>query len=320
MTRIGPRLLLIATVAIVPLALMAAIALEALLAQQRHQAEDSALNLTRALATAIDNELRLTVSALQSLALTEPFGAISADGLAEARVLATKALAARPEWHAVLLARPSGEVVLNTVLPAGATSPGLSELTSLAAVAITGEPAVGPLTTGPLGYRGIPVRVPVMRDGALRYVLSAILKPEAIVAVVNRQRVPPVWTVSVFDSVNIRVARSRDHEKLLGTPPGDSLQQLMSSLKDRDEGFGQTSTIGAASQHRGSSVAGWTVAHGHAAVGGELAFWPSCSSRRRHRLIDSAPRCVTPPRAASSARSPACATPRWHSAEAIRCR
>ena len=78
MTRIRPRLLLIATVAIVPLALMAAIALEALLAQQRHQAEDSALNLTRALATAIDNELRLTVSALQSLALTEPFGAVSA--------------------------------------------------------------------------------------------------------------------------------------------------------------------------------------------------------------------------------------------------
>src|SRR5450432_3581401 len=107
MTRIRRRLLLIATVAIVPLAVMAAVALEALLAQQRGQAEESALNLTRALATSVDNELRLTVSALQSLALTEPFGATSSEGLAEARILAMNVLAARPEWRAVLLMRPS---------------------------------------------------------------------------------------------------------------------------------------------------------------------------------------------------------------------
>jgi len=215
MTRIRPRLLLIAAVAIVPLALMAAVALEALLAQQRRQAEEAALNLTRALATAIDNELRLTVSALQSLALTEPFGAVSPEGLSEARVLATKVLAARPEWQAVLLALPSGDVLLNTVVPAGAKPPRVGELRSLAETVRTGAPAIGPLATGPFGNRGIPVRVPVMRDGTLRYVLSAVVKPEAILAVVDRQRVPPVWTVSVFDADNFRVARSRDHEKSL---------------------------------------------------------------------------------------------------------
>ena len=73
-TRLRHRLLLIATVAIVPLAVMSAIALQALLEQQRHQSEEAALNLTRAMATAVDNELRLTISALQSLALTETIG------------------------------------------------------------------------------------------------------------------------------------------------------------------------------------------------------------------------------------------------------
>ncbi len=278
MTRIRPRLVLIATVAIVPLALMAAIALEALLVQQQRQAEEAALNLTRALATAIDNELRLTVSALQSLALTEPFGAVSEEGLAQAQVLATKALAARPEWQAVLLVRPSGDVVLNTIVPAGTKPPRVSELKSIAEVVRTGEPAVGPLTAGPSGFRGIPVRVPVIRDGTLRYVLSAIVKPEVIVAVVNRQRVPTAWTVSVFDSDNVRVARSRDHEKLLGTAPGASLSQLLSTLKDRDEGFGESSTL--EGERVNTALArmrtpGWIVTLGMPQSAGEQALWRS---------------------------------------------
>jgi signal transduction histidine kinase/CheY-like chemotaxis protein len=275
MTRIRHRLLLIATVAIIPLAVMAAVALEALLAQQRGQAEESALNLTRALATSVDNELRLTVSALQSLALTEPFGATSDEGLAEARVLAMNVLAARPEWRAVLLMRPSGEVVLNTALPANATSPRVNDLTSVDAAVRTGAPAVGPLTAGPTGYRGVPVRVPVVRDGTLRYVLSAVVKPEAIVAVINRQRVPADWIVSVFDANNARVARSRDHDKLLGTQPDASLLKLLAALNGDDESFGQSSTfegnrVNTALARIKSS--GWTVTLGVPRLAGEQAL------------------------------------------------
>ena len=275
MRRIRHRLLLIATVAIVPLALMAAIALEALLSQQRRQAEEAALNLTRALATAVDNELRLTVSSLQSLALTEPFGARSDDGLAEARVIAASALAARPEWRAVLLARPSGEVVLNTGLPAGTVLPPVRDPSSLAEVARSGAPAVGPLTAGPLGSRGIPVRVPVFRDGALRYVLTAIVKPEAIVAVVDRQRIPASWIVSVFDAGNARIARSRDHERLLGTHPDGSLLRLMATLNSRDEAFGASTTR--EGERVNSAIAripssGWTVTLGVPTSVGDEAF------------------------------------------------
>ncbi len=324
MTRIRSRLVLIATLAIVPLALMAAIALEALLSQQRQQAKESALNLTRALATAIDNELRLTVSALQSLALTEPFGAVSEEGLAQAQDLATKALAARPEWQAVLLVRPSGDVVLDTIVPAGTKLPRVSELKSIAEVVRTGEPAVGPLTAGTSGFRGIPVRVPVIRDGTLRYVLSAIVKPEVIVAVVNRQRVPPAWTVSVFDSDNVRVARSRDQEKLLGTAPGASLSQLMSTLKDRDEGFGESSTLEGERVNTALGrmrTPGWIVT---------LGMPQSVANRRCGALssslgVASSCRRCSPrwrpasPRAVSSMRSRACATLPARSAAAIRC-
>ena len=118
-----------------------------------------------------------------------------------------------------------------------------------------------------------------MRDGELRYVLSAVVKPEAIVAVIDRQRVPSVWTVSVFDSADIRVARSRDHDKLLGTPPGDSLQQLMATLKGgRDEGFGQTSTVEGEQVNTALArikATGWTVVLGMPRSVGEQAFWRS---------------------------------------------
>ncbi len=274
-TRLRHRLLLIATVAIVPLAVMSAIALQALLEQQRHQSEEAALNLTRAMATAVDNELRLTISALQSLALTEAIGSPSPDQLASAYQLATSALAARPEWRAVLLTRPSGEVVFNTVLPFGRALPPLTEPASLADVRRTGAPAVGPLTTGPLGNKGVPVRVPVLRDGQMRYALTAVLKPESIVAVINRQRIPADWVVSVFDSSNVRIARSRDQEQFLGTRPSESLRQLLASLNGRDEAFGPTTTMEGERVHTAlarTKSSRWTVALGVPTAVGDRAL------------------------------------------------
>src|SRR3954470_11394125 len=114
------RLLLLAAVAILPLALMSGIALHALVQQQRAQTEQSSRDLARALATAVDTELRLTVSALQSLALTEPLGTSADLDLASAHQLARRVLASRPEWRAVLLATPAGAPLFNTSTPFGA--------------------------------------------------------------------------------------------------------------------------------------------------------------------------------------------------------
>src|SRR5450631_404667 len=140
------RLLLLAVVAILPLALMSGVALRALWLQQRQQLERSTLDLTRALATAVDNEV----------------------------------LASRPEWRAILLAKPSGELVFNTGEPLGGTAPPVSEPDSFREAVRTRAPVVGSLARGPRGNAGIPVRVPVERNGELRYILTAVVRPEAI--------------------------------------------------------------------------------------------------------------------------------------------
>src|SRR5437868_3958311 len=80
-------------------------------------------------------------------------------------------------------------------------------------------PVIGSLARGPQGNFGIPVRVPVEREGELRYVLSAIVRPESILQVVSQQRVPDDWIVSVFDAANLRVARSRENSRYMATPP-----------------------------------------------------------------------------------------------------
>jgi len=128
------RLLLLAAVAILPLALMSGIALQALLEHQRRQAEQSSLDLVRALATAVDTELRLTVSALESLALTEPIGSASAIDLASAHRFARRVLAVRPEWREILLAARDGTPLFSTTYEFGAPLPSVAEPKSLAEV------------------------------------------------------------------------------------------------------------------------------------------------------------------------------------------
>ena len=264
-TLLGRRLILMAAAALLPLALMSALALQVVLNQQRRQTEQAALDLTRALATAVDNELRLTVSALEALAVTEPMRQASTGTLAPALDLAERALASRPEWLAVLLLSPQGDVLFNTGMAEVARMPRASEPASLARVVRSGQPTIGSLAPGPRGTLGVPVRVPVLHEGQLRAVLTAVIRPEAILSVVSRQRVPGDWIVSVFDDNRQRVARSREHQRYVGTPPSESLLSLMAQQGDRQQLFGLTSTLDGDDVHTALARvdnAHWTVALG----------------------------------------------------------
>ena len=129
----------------------------------------------------------------------------------------------------------------------------------------TGAPVVGALVAGPRGNLGIPVRVPVEGSGRVRYVLTAIVRPEAFLRVINAQRIPDDWIVSVFDAGNRRIARSRDHERYLGSQPAPSLQALLTTLGRRGELVGATSTIEGTPVHTALArvpSANWVVALG----------------------------------------------------------
>lgn len=272
------RLLLVAAAALLPLAVVCGFALHGLLQVQRQQTQASTLGVARALATAVDSELRLTVAALQALALTEPLGEPEASGLVDALLLAKALRASHPEWRGVLLVTPDGKVVFSTegaVTGANGANDEVVEAASLAQVVRTGQPAVGPLMPGKRGNLAFAVRVPVVRNDEVRYVLTAIVRPEAIAAVLTRQRVPEGWAVSIFDSNDLRVARSRDDERFRGQAPSDTLRELLGSRRDRQEFVGTTRNVDGTHVQTAVSrldFAPWTVALGAPTVVAEDAL------------------------------------------------
>jgi signal transduction histidine kinase len=253
------RLLLLVAAGILPLAVMAGIALLALFEQQRKQAERSGIEVARALATAVDAELGRSIAVLQAMALGP---ALDTGDLKRYHETLSRVLETRPDWLTMTLAGPSGRQLLNARRPFGQSLPQVLDLPSLEEVVRSRAPVIGSLTKG-TGEVGVPVRVPVVRQSEVRYVLTAALKPEALFELLNRQRLPSDWVVSIFDARGQRVARSRQHAEFLGRPPAPTLQALMAS--GAEEGSGITSVLEGETVYTAysrSRTTGWTIAIG----------------------------------------------------------
>ena len=104
---------------LLPLALVAAVVLAYVGSERQRDARETALAVSRALATAVDAELRATLSVLQSLAVS--------DELAPGQLRRFHALARRVAesqgWRAVVLADGSGRILLSSSMDPDAANP-----------------------------------------------------------------------------------------------------------------------------------------------------------------------------------------------------
>ena len=155
------RLFLLAAAGIMPLALAAGIALLALASEQKAQAERSGVELTRALAAAIDAELHRSVAALESLAEGP---ALDTGDLKRFHEVMRRVHARRPDWVTVTLADPAGQQLANANQPFGAKLSSVVDPESLERVVLTRRPAIGGMTEGRTPVLAVPVRVPVLRE------------------------------------------------------------------------------------------------------------------------------------------------------------
>ncbi len=253
------RLFYLAAAAFLPLALMSGIGLLALVQQQRQQAERAEIEITRALSTAVDAELSRSLAVLEAMATSTLL-----DRAQPARIeeLAKRIAATRPQWRAVILHDAKSRMIFNSGYALDASLPQTAERESLELVLREGTAAIGNLARGRQGGYSFALRVPVMRDGELRYVLSAVIGPEGIRDVINRQRVPGDWVVSVFDGKGQRIARSRPPD-LIGGPPAPDLKALLEG--PANEGAALMATIEGDMTYTAftrSVGSGWTVAIG----------------------------------------------------------
>ena len=255
------RLLLLAASGLLPLLLVLAWGLNYLVNDRRDEAERAALGLSRALAAAVNAELRSTVTLLEHIGTSDELENADFRLLHENLQRTSDQLG----WLQIALADARGVVLLRTSEPFGRAVPASADPASADQVIQTGQPAVSSVFTLPgQDSEAFAVRVPVLRSGELVYVLSAVLPTELVRTVLIRQKIPPSSVVSVYDQRNHRVARSR--ELALPTPSPSVTAMLASSS---DQGVGQ------AQSHDGTEFdvgftrlagSGWVVV-----VGNEVA-------------------------------------------------
>ena len=261
----GPRLpirVLLARLVVlgmIPIALLSAWSIVDTVAAQRQATQRSVLDLSRALASAVDADLEATRQTLAALGRSEM---LAAGNLRAFYDEAGKEARLHPEWVAIVLTDAHGALQFNTLLPFGGADTRIIDPDSLQRVLRTGTPAVGRLLTGRT-TAAFPVRVPVFVGGKLAYVITAAVRPDRMVDILKHQQAPAGRVIAVFDSAKVRVARSKDQSATVG---GAAMPEL-AALFDRpgSEGVGLSSTLEGERVYTGFTRLhpdGWIVAVG----------------------------------------------------------
>jgi len=228
-------------------------------AQRERQAfERGAQYRVLALSTAVDAQVASSIKTLQALAASER---LAKDDVAGFDAEARSARASQPDWLAVNLALPSGRQLINTSRPFGAQIPDVAERESFDRVLRTAAPIVGNVALGPFERQhAFGVRVPVLRDGVVRYVLTAVVRPTSIHELLAAQRLPDDWVGVVLDANTRIVARTLDP---LGSVGKYAAESLRAAVARTPEGWFHGTTLenfDVYTAYHQSPISGWTVA------------------------------------------------------------
>jgi PAS domain S-box-containing protein len=219
-----------------------------------------AIERTLALLTAVDTELNRSVTTLRALASADD---LDTGDLRSFHERALRVLQTQPDWFTIQLASPAARQLINMRQPYGSKLPAVQERLSFDQVLRTQHSAIGNLAEDQLARQPLfAVRVPVMRDGIIKYVLTASVKPHAISALFAAQRLPQDWVGVVLDGSRRFVTRTLEPEQNLGRLASSNLRV---ALDRASEGWFLGDTVeGAAiyTAYNRSAFSGWTVAIG----------------------------------------------------------
>ncbi len=246
--------LLMLTLAVLLPALLFMATLTTLLVREERAAIRAGLDHTAvALSESVDARI---LGSLNSLAVLATNIELEEGDLASFRAEAARAVSTQLGWTRVYLADPQGRQALSTSDAIGAPLPSVAELPSFKSVLKTGQPyRASELFLDPGDDRQrVAVAMPITRNGAVAFVLVAVLDPLALNSLFSRQHLGDGWTATLLDRNNNIVAHSRGAEELLGHSPPAA---LLAQIADNTEGtFELTNSEGV---YRQSDLTGWTL-------------------------------------------------------------
>jgi signal transduction histidine kinase/CheY-like chemotaxis protein len=259
--RLRFHLVALVLVVLVPMIVFAAVVIAGFGEAQRSAVERGALETARALMNAVDENLIGSVRALEALAAAE---SLRRGDLAAFHAEARRMLTTQESWMTIALLSLDGRQVVNTRRPFGAGLPEVHEPASFDVVVRSRRPAIGDLVFGKVLQEWVlPVRVPVLREGTLVYVLTAGVRPASLVPTLARQRISEDWVIAVFDREKRTVARTRGFEQYLGRLVSPDFVALLD--RGGAEGYAVTRTqegVPVQTAFVRSTVTGWGVGLG----------------------------------------------------------
>lgn len=228
--------------------------------KERTTFELGARERTRSLTTAVDAELRGIRSTVEALATS---GSLEESDLAMFRQEALRVMRDRPEWRNVYVADHSGQRVLDLSVPtAGRVGSPLLGPTLAAGphriVVDSGRAAIGDVMDFQQ-ERCFTVSAPLRRHGQVRYVVTAVVRPEGIATLLRQQQLPSTWLAAVVDERMNFVARAAQGN---GPAPRQASASLQQDLATAREGWARGITLDGQDIYRAfnhSQESGWRV-------------------------------------------------------------
>lgn len=232
-------LVLLVAGTLLPVVLFAGAVVLKLSNQEQAASERLMLREARNLASTVEGEFASTTRTLQALAVSEQ---LYQGDLESFHNEAKRLTATQITWLTTILLSPDGRELLNSGHSLSRPLPYTHASESLERLIETRQPTVGDLGQGQLGHDfAFPVRVPVIQDGDLRYILTAMITPETLAdVVVARLPVDGEWTRAVVDGQGVVVARTRNPERFVGKPGTPSFLQRIGA---NNEGIYRDTTL-----------------------------------------------------------------------------
>ncbi|GEM_PF-946959 len=258
--KLRSHLIILVVTALLPVLIFAGVMIVLLGKEQEKAQKDNLLDVSRALSLAIDRELLASIRTLEALATSQH---LDSGELSKFYQQAKRVLEAHRGWDNMLLVDLSGQQLVNLRRPFGSSLPRSGAPEQIQQVSETGQPAVSNLFWGYIAQRHLlGVDVPVIRNGKVRYVLTASFSPGLLTKLLLQQRSSPDFASAAIDRNKIIIARTRDIEQFLGKPAGP----LLAAKSDE----GQETTWRGVMQEgpevysalRRSELSGWTVVVG----------------------------------------------------------
>jgi len=216
--------------------------------------------MVKTMAVSLDREI---AGSIRELLRVAEFPSLVGDDLEAFHAYARDLVSRNEGWDNIVVTDPQGRVVVNAALPFGAAGDLRVELPHMVEAIRGARPVVSDVyQSRRTGERAIGVSVPVIRDGTVRWVLSARLSPDVLSRFVGGQLYREGAIAAVADRQYRLVARNREPSKYFGHAITPDLRAALEAEPSR--GMRRLTTLDGATVLAAweRMPSGWTVTIG----------------------------------------------------------